>query len=116
MSSIKTEEIKNQKEVDDEIQSLRTRIDEILFYQWDPIRISGANSPRDEYTSYVAQVLKIALESTSHQPLAKYLTQLSKEIIERPDSKERAQTVAGLIFSIVHDQEYYPDHKVVTVD
>lgn len=116
MSSLIIEEMKSQKDVDDEIESLRTRIDEILFYQWDPIRISRANWPRDEYTSYVAQVLKIALESTSPQPLAKYLMQLSKEIIERPDSKECAQTVAGLIFSIVHDQEYYPDHKVVTVD
>jgi len=103
-------------EAKDLINSLRIRIDDILFYKWDPIGISNANWPRDEYASYVTDVLHFAVNGTSHQPLAEYLIQLSKEIIERADSKERAQNVAELIFSIVHDQSHYPDHNTITVD
>ena len=98
------------------IDSLRTRIDEILFYKWDPIRISNANWPRDEYSSYVAEVLQLAINSSSYQPLAEHLMQLSKGIIERADSQERAKAVAELIFSIVNEEGHYPDHNTVTVD
>lgn len=40
------------------------RIDEILFYKWDPIGISDSDWSRDEYQSYVPQVFKLALESS----------------------------------------------------
>ena len=98
------------------IDSLRTRIDEILFYKWDPIRISNANWPRDEYSSYVPEVLQLAINSSSYQPLAEHLMQLSKDIIERADSQERAEAVAELIFSIVNEEGHYPEHNTAVVD
>ena len=95
---------------------LHNRIDEILFYKWDPIRVSDSNWPRDEYTLYVNKVLELAVNNTTSQPLAEHLTRLSTEIITCAVSKERTQAVAELIFSIVNDKGYYPNHSVITVD
>lgn len=95
---------------------LHNRIDEILFYKWDPIRVSDSNWPRDEYTLYVNKVLELAVNNINSQPLAEHLTRLSTEIIMCAVSKERTQAVADLIFSIVNDKEYYPNHSVITVE
>lgn len=95
---------------------LHNRIDEILFYQWDPIGVSDSNWPRDEYKLYVNKVLDLAVNNTTAQPLAEYLTYLSTEIIQSTVSNERTCKVAELIFSIAHDRAYYPDHAVITVD
>lgn len=95
---------------------LYNRIDEILFYKWDPIGVSNSNWPRDEYSLYVSKVLELAINNKTYQPLAEYLTRLSKDIVERADSKERASKVAKLIFSIANNEAYYPEHTAITVD
>lgn len=105
-----------QQEARDEIDNVRTRIDEILFYKWDPIRVSNSNWPRDEYTSYVADIMQLTLETKSYLRLADHLTYLSTEIMGLTENEERDAAVAQLIFSIVHDQNHYPDHTVVEVD
>lgn len=97
-------------------KDLHKRIDEILFYKWDPIRVSNSNWPRDEYTLYVNEVMELAVNSTTHQPLAEHLERLAAEVIGCPVSKGRTYKVAELIFSIVHGEEYNPDHYVVVVD
>lgn len=56
---------------------LYNRIDEILFYKWDPIGVSDSNWPRDEYKLYVNNVLDLAVNNITAQPLAEYLTYLS---------------------------------------
>lgn len=61
---------------------LYSRIDEILFYKWDPIGVSDSNWPRDEYKLYVNKVLDLAVNNTTAQPLAEYLTYLSTEVIK----------------------------------
>lgn len=100
----------------DEIDGLLTRIDEILFYKWDPIRLSNSNVSRSEYTMYAPEVLKLALESTSSQPVADRLEYLSTSIIGMPVSKECESAVAELIFCIVHEYTHFPDHMVIDID
>ena len=65
---------------------------------------------------YVNNVLDMAVNNTTAQPLAEYLTYLSTEIIQSTVSNERTCKVAELIFSIAHERAYYPDHAVITVD
>lgn len=103
------------KEAREEIDSIRTRIDEILFYKWDPIRLSNSNSARDEYSSYVKGVFEIAVSSTPDS-LADHLTMISTEYMGVLGNRETDVAVAALIFSIVQDDDYYPDHLVVDVD
>ncbi|NYT79696.1 hypothetical protein H0A71_22270 [Alcaligenaceae bacterium] len=104
------------QEARDEIDGLLTRIDEILFYKWDPICLSNSNVARSEYTTYAPEVLKLTLESTSSQPLADHLAYLSTSIIGMPVSKECESAVAELIFCIVHQYTHFPDHMVIDVD
>lgn len=104
------------KEAREEIDSVRTRIDEILFYKWDPIRLSNSNAPRDEYASYVKGVFEIALNSTDPESLADHLTMISTERMGIASNRVTDVAVATLIFSIVQDYDYYPDHVVVDVD
>ena len=53
---------------------LYKRIDEVLFYKWDPIGISDGDWARDEYQSYLPQVFKLALETNNPELIANYLT------------------------------------------
>lgn len=104
------------KEAREEIDNVRTRIDEILFYKWDPIRLSNSNISRDEYSSYVKGVFEMALNSTSPDSLADHLTMISTKYIGVLGNRETDVAVAALIFAIVQDVDYYPDHVVVDID
>lgn len=99
-----------------EIEALRTRVDEILFYKWDPIGVSNSNWARDEYDSYAPNAVKLALESASPHPLADYLTHVSTELMELEENRERDARVAELIFSLAQHQDHFPDHSVVEVE
>ncbi|MEL6441666.1 MAG: hypothetical protein AAFQ80_20730 [Cyanobacteria bacterium J06621_8] len=49
------------------------RIDEILYYKWDPIGIADGVLARDEYQEYLPKVFRLALDNDSSQPIAEYL-------------------------------------------
>ena len=40
------------------VDELERRVDEVLFYRWDPIGINDSPSARAEYRSYVAPILE----------------------------------------------------------
>jgi hypothetical protein len=99
-----------------EIKHLLTRIDEIMFYKWDPLQLSDTNWPRYEYDSHVPEVFRLALESTSHHPIAEYLTHVSTDLMGMTEDKERDLAVAELIFSIANNQEHFPNDEVFEVE
>ena len=49
------------------IKELNQRIDEILYYEWDPIGVSDEPCARAEYSSYTMTILKYVLEEDLHQ-------------------------------------------------
>jgi hypothetical protein len=61
-----------------EIELLR-RIDEILYYVWDPIGVSRAPATRDEYESYVPHVFKLLLGNSSAESISNHLDSIAKE-------------------------------------
>jgi hypothetical protein len=56
---------------------LKQRIDEVLYYVWDPIGVSDAPEARNEYSSYVGMILNAAIEGKSKENIAKYLTEIA---------------------------------------
>ncbi len=76
------------------------RIDEILFYKWDPIGISEGNWARDEYQSYLPQVFKLALENEKPEPIANYLNVVTTENMGLSESKSHDVKIANLILEI----------------
>lgn len=92
---------------------LRTRIDEILFYKWDPLRVSDGRLMRDEYAGYVHDLLLLALTSAGYEPLADYLSEVRTVSMERSPRPKEDRRVAQLIFMIARDLDDYPDYSVI---
>lgn len=81
----------------DNRQLLKQRIDEILYYLWDPIGVSDAPSARDEYTTYVNHVWASAIEGQSVADISGYLSEVRTETIGVEPVKENDDYVAELI-------------------
>jgi len=81
------------------------RVDEILFYRWDPIGISDSDWPRDEYKTYVPQVFKIALESDGPEPIAEYLCKIETDYLDMRSRKYFNTGVAEQILEIKDGME-----------
>ncbi|NQX82841.1 MAG: hypothetical protein HRT66_12740 [Flavobacteriaceae bacterium] len=58
----------------EKLRELERRVDEVLFYVWDPIGVSDTPAARGEYSSYTMTILKYVLE----EDLKKIASQLSK--------------------------------------
>lgn len=46
----------------EKLRELERRIDEVLFYVWDPIGVSDTPAARGEYSSYTMTILKSVLD------------------------------------------------------
>ena len=83
---------------------LYQKIDEVLFYDWDPIGVSAmADWPRDEYGSYVHKVYLLALNSDLPEPIAGYLGEVT-EYIGLPIDSSPDIRVAKKVLSL--EQQY----------
>lgn len=79
---------------------LYKRIDEILFYKWDPIGVSDSDWARDEYQSYLPNVFAYAMESDSPEPIAKFLGVASTESMGLSAAPEHDWKIAELIIEV----------------
>jgi len=50
------------------------RVDEILYYVWDPIGVSGAPAARDEYDSYVPTIVEMLFDGADAGAIAERRT------------------------------------------
>jgi hypothetical protein len=62
-------------------QELYQRVDEVLHYLWDPIRVSGVPMARDEYYNYIPQIFSLLKQRASVETIAAYLDNLVVEHI-----------------------------------
>jgi len=88
------------KRLSEKEKEFYNRVDEVLFYKWDPIGISEEGCPRDEYQSYTPQVFRIAIESSAPEPLAEHLSQIATERMGLSSAKEHDLKIANLIMEI----------------
>jgi len=85
------------KKLPPEQLELYKRIDEILFYKWDPIGISDSDGARDEYQSYLPRVFRMAIEFQSPDKVSEYLTAVATESMGLSETKEHDLAIAKLI-------------------
>ena len=76
---------------------LESRVDEVLFYNWDPIGVSPEPYARAEYRSYVISVLGMVQNNKSATEIAEYLCKIESESMELPPNKEKAIAAAELL-------------------
>mgnify|MGYP000114209637 CR=1 FL=1 len=79
---------------------LYKRIDEILFYKWDPIGVSDGDWARDEYHSYLPRVFSMALEYDNPAPIAEYLNTVTTENMGLSSAKEHDLNIAKQILEV----------------
>ena len=61
-----------QKTASPELELCR-RVDEVLYYAWDPIGVSRCPAARDEYQAYLPKVLALLHEDVGASSVAAYL-------------------------------------------
>jgi hypothetical protein len=84
---------------DDQLKLYR-RIDEILFYIWDPIGISRSNWARDEYQSYLPKVFGMIMEKRPTTDIVDYLVHIEADhmgLERRPGIERRTEKVVTLL-------------------
>jgi hypothetical protein len=55
---------------------LRRRVDEVLYYVWDPIGVSEAPFARGEYEGYVPKVLQLVVDNDDIEPISAHLADI----------------------------------------
>lgn len=93
-----------------ELNVLHTRIDEILYYKWDPLNLSNSTWARSHYENYVPEVLRLALVSSSYSNVLGYLTIVAVDYMSTQLDAERDEQVAILIYALAQNRDHSPDH------
>jgi len=60
-------------------KALFRRVDEVLYYVWDPIGVRDVGDARDEYESYALKVVGLLLEERGKKALFDHLYLLESE-------------------------------------
>ncbi len=84
---------------DDQLKLYR-RIDEILFYIWDPIGISRSDWARDEYQAYLPKVFGMIMEKRPTSDIVDYLVKIEADhmgLDRKPGIEKRTEEVAILL-------------------
>ncbi|MEO6847737.1 MAG: hypothetical protein ABI443_09260 [Chthoniobacterales bacterium] len=76
---------------------LYRRVDEVLFYLWDPIGVSPTPEARDEYQSYLPQVFSLVKNSTDGADIVEYLLSVATDRMGLPASSGKATQVAEIL-------------------
>ena len=76
---------------------LRRRVDEVLYYVWDPIGVSEEPFARAEYESYVPKVLQLVVDHDDQAPISAYLADIVKTQIGLSPNSKHCDHVATLL-------------------
>jgi len=78
---------------------LYKRIDEILWFDWDPIGINE-NGVRDEYSGYLPGIYKLKVNGASKDEIAKYLDKIVTEKMGMESNIKFSEQIAEKIIDL----------------
>lgn len=79
------------------LNELEKRVDEVLFYLWDPIGVSDEPYARAEYRSYVTSVLGHVENNKTANEIADYLCTIESDSMGLTVNKENALKAAEVL-------------------
>lgn len=82
--------------MESDYKRLYDAIDEILWNDWDPIGVNDS-SPRDEYQSYVPQIVKHKINGADTESIAQLLFQIETVEMGMPGTIDNCRRVANMI-------------------
>lgn len=85
-----------QKSASPELE-LYSRVDEVLYYAWDPIGVSWCPAARDEYQAYLPKVLALLREDVGAPLVAAYLDEVATTRMGLEARPEHSMRVAQLL-------------------
>lgn len=78
-------------------RELSRRVDEVLFYVWDPIGVADEPYARREYESYVAKVCQLVEQNDGIAPISSYLADIMRDWMGLSPNKKKCDDVARLL-------------------
>ena len=78
---------------------LRERVDEVLYYVWDPIGVADCTAARDEYERYLPKVCSLLQQEADASAVAAYLDALVSKQMGLQKNTEHSKRVAKLLLS-----------------
>ncbi|ESP91489.1 MULTISPECIES: hypothetical protein [Pseudoalteromonas] len=78
-------------------KDLYRRVDEILHYLWDPIRVSDTPLARDEYHSYLPKVFSLVISDKKHHEISEYLVKIESGSMGISPNIDKATEIAKLL-------------------
>jgi hypothetical protein len=82
-----------------EERKLYHAIDDILWFNWDPIGINNIGV-RDEYSNYVPQIYQLKISGFSKSEIATYLDRIVTEKMGMDSNPEFSEEIAEKIFAL----------------
>ena len=80
-------------------KGLYKQIDEILFYEWDPLGVSDYEEARGEYYSYLPMMLRLKLQGADVSFIANHLFKIETETMGLLGNLQRCELVANRILN-----------------
>ena len=80
-----------------EERTLYKRVDEVLYYLWDPIGVAEVVEARDEYDSYVPQVFTLLRQEADASQIAQFLSAIVRDRMGMTPDESRAQRIATIL-------------------
>lgn len=78
-------------------RELRRRVDEVLYYIWDPIGVFDQPFARAEYEDYVPKVLQLVEHNDSIQPISKHLASIVRANMSSSPDKTQCDYTAKIL-------------------
>ena len=82
--------------IESDYKRLYDAIDEILWNDWNPIGVNDS-APRDEYRSYVPQIVKLKINHADTEIIAQTLVQIATEKMCLLGNIDDCRRVANMI-------------------
>jgi hypothetical protein len=80
-----------------EPNELEKRIDEVLYYVWDPIGVADSPYARDEYSPYVPAILTLVIDKSSAETISAHLNDIVRNNIGLSPNEDNSLHTAELI-------------------
>jgi hypothetical protein len=86
------------RKVTDVEQELYRRVDEVLYYVWDPIGVAHSPAARDEYQGYLPRVFSMLQDGADATSVAAYLKSICTErmgLHQKDENSKNCRRAAG---------------------
>lgn len=83
--------------MDPKDKELLKRIDEVLFYLWDPIGVNDEPNARDEYETYASLTFGLLIRGATAEDIATYLAEVQIELMEQDADITKNKKIADIL-------------------